>query len=188
MFINDDRTTVTLRREEVLRAVMLSVARGLRRQRADVQPELPAECPMCLGAITAELFRYPADQVRDWHECYIFECERCGFGGTEPVVWPEDRGLSLRQYLWGPLVDVDGTEAGSWDAQRYARKHEERPDFDPLRAIHQLAREQRIDVGVVLTEAWMAGLIEDTGDITMPEFRRTEHALSLLEDEERGAS
>jgi hypothetical protein len=184
MFVQDDRTTVTLRREEVLRAVMLSVARGLRRQRAGVQPELPAECPMCLGAITAELRRYPtSNEAGEWHESYIYECERCGLGGTVPVRWPEHKGLSLQQYLWGPLADVGEPEPGSWDAQRHARQQEPRPDFDPMRAINQLAREYRIDVDVVLTEARMAGLIEDWDDITEPEFRRIEHALGLLEED-----
>jgi hypothetical protein len=180
-FINDDRTTITLRREELLRAIILSVARGLRRQRAGVQPELPAACPMCLGPITAELHRSLVDKTGDWYEAYVFECERCGFGDGGPVKWPEHDGLSLRQYLWGPLVDVIGTEAGSWDAQRLARQLEERPRFDPLNVIYELAREARIDVGVVITEARMAGLIEDIEDMTEPELEGIKTAFAILD-------
>ena len=132
MFINDDRVTINLSHEEALGALMLSIARGLRRRRARVQPGLPGECPRCLAPLEIALRRELGSEpgADDWKEVYIYHCNRCGLTEQGVGGWPKNSGLSLSDFLFGPYADLGEEEAGSWDAQRRAREAEPRLDYD----------------------------------------------------------
>ena len=110
-------------------STVLTAARALRRLRAGVRPELPPECPICGGALSAHLHRSPANARLglDWGEFYVSHCERCGACDRYPVEWPKERACRCSQTCWGPVADAGENEEGSWDAQRSARSQEPRP-------------------------------------------------------------
>jgi hypothetical protein len=180
---SSDRVTITLSNEEALRTLMLSLARGVRRQRAGVPPAPPSECPRCLAPIDIAVSREPASRLGadDWDELYYFKCERCGFAGQRAVGWPKDKGLSLSDYLWGPHADLGEEYRGSWDAQRRARERETRLDYNPWYELQNLTEEHHLNIGGVLDEARLAGLFEHTGDVTEPEFEALKTAFALLD-------
>lgn len=190
---SSDRVTINLSHEEALRTLMLSFARGLRRQRAGVPPAPPSECPHCLAPIDLAVSREPCSPpgADDWDELYYFKCGRCGFAGQRSVGWPKDKGISLSDYLWGPHADLDEEYRGSWDAQRRVREREPRFSGDAWGQIYALAEEHHLDVGRVLDEARLVGLFEYIGDVTEPELKALKTAFAILDgahgsDEEEG--